>query len=240
MNIKTLILGLFITTSIASCNCCDESGDVRTSIRSVPAFESIVTNGNFNVYITPAETQEVKVVADEHVEPTIETEVSNGILTISFKSNTNKINLCKTTADRLDIYISMPSIKSIDLEGSGMVQSTGVLKSTNLSVILNGSGKVILADSCNAATVSCNGSGMITLNGQAKDQTITLGGSGSINASGFETENTTANLSGSGTISTRVTKLLNATLSGSGSIFYYGNPTTVNKNQTGSGVIEGR
>ena len=233
MKFKTILVAICIACTIASCNkSIKGSGVIVTSIRPTEAFTGIVSNGSFNVYVTESATREVKVIADDNIASHIETSVSNGILRISFKNNVNIKNSVRT-----DIYISSPAIQSIDLEGSGNIQTTNRLKSKDLTLIINGSGKVIADDSCGSATVRLNGSGSIALTGTAKNQTVSLSGSGNINASGFHTENTTVDLSGSGSATVFTTTNLNAKLSGSGSIFYYGNPPTVNKNVSGSGVV---
>jgi len=236
MKTKHILFGIFISTIIASCNnSIKGSGVVVTSIRSTPEFTGVISRGSFNVYLTESPTYEVKIVADDNLVSHIETTVNNGILTISFKDNINIRN-----SARLDIYISAPHIERIDLEGSGNIETTNKLKAKELMLIMNGSGKIVVNDSCETATVQLNGSGNITLTGQAKNQTISLSGSGNINASGFATENTIANLSGSGSINVWSTKSLNAHLSGSGSIFYSGNPDSVTKDLSGSGTIEAR
>jgi hypothetical protein len=150
MRTKHIVFGLFITTLIAACNNCQKgSGNVITSTRTTEPFTGLISNGDFNVYITPAQTQEVKIVADDNVVSKIETSVNNGILTIGYQNNS-----CFKKTSPINVYVYTPSIESIDLEGSGVIQSTGLLKSTNFNLILNGSGQMTLNDSCGTATVS--------------------------------------------------------------------------------------
>lgn len=236
MKTKYILFGIFLTTLIASCNnCIKGSGVVVTSIRPTAPFTDVVSNGNFNVYLTESQTQEVKITTDDNIVPYIETNVNNGVLTISFKDNTNIKRI-----DRLDVYISAPFINRVNLEGSGNIHSTNKLKSTDLTLIMNGSGKIDIEDSCATASVQLRGSGSIVLSGQAVSQTISLSGSGSINATGFITKNTDVHLSGSGSANIYATQNVYANLSGSGSIFYYGHPASVNRDISGSGSVEGR
>ncbi len=235
MKTKHLLFGIFITSTVAACNSIKGSGNVVTSIRPTPEFSGVISNGSFNLYLTHSAEQEVKIIADDNILPHIETSVNNGTLTVTCKDNIHIKN-----AARLDIYISGPMIEKINLEGSGNIQTTNRLYSNNLLLIMNGSGKIIAEDVCETATVQLNGSGTITLTGKAKNQTLLLSGSGNINASGFTTENTTANLSGSGSMQLYATESLHAKLSGSGSVRYSGNPLSVNKDISGSGMVESR
>lgn len=236
MKTKYILFGIFLTTLIASCNnCIKGSGYVVTSVRPTPAFKSVISNGDFNIYLTQSTSNEVKIIGDDNIVTQIETTVNNDVLTITYKDNK-----CIKKADRLDIFISAPLFVGINLEGSGNVRSTNRLKSTDLILIVNGSGRMSINDSCGSATVQLKGSGYLTLNGEAKNQSISLNGSGNINAAGFVTKNSNVYLSGSGTVNVFATQNLYANLSGSGSIFYYGYPASVNKDVSGSGTVESR
>ena len=236
MKTKYILFGIFLTTFIASCNnCMKGSGVVVTSIRPTAPFTDVVSNGDFNVYLTQSSAHEVKIITDDNIVPYVETHVNNGVLTLSFKDNTNIRRI-----DRLDIYVSAPIIGRVNLEGSGNIQSTNRLKSIALTLIMNGSGKMHIEDSCANASVQLRGSGSIVLNGQAETQTISLSGSGSISASDFITKNADVHLSGSGSATIYATQNVYANLSGSGSIAYYGHPALVNVDRSGSGSVQGR
>ncbi|ABG60801.1 head GIN domain-containing protein [Cytophaga hutchinsonii] len=235
MKTKHILFGIFISSAVTSCNSIKGSGNVVTSIRPVQEFSGIISSGSFNMYLTQSAVQEVKIIADDNVLQYIETNVRDGILTVTFK---DKVHIKNST--RLDIYVSGPVIEKINLEGSGNIQTTNRLHSNNLVLVLNGSGKMVAEDACETAIVQLNGSGNITLTGKAKNQTASVSGSGNVNASGFTTENTTASLSGSGSIGLYATESLHASLSGSGSIRYSGNPASVKKEVSGSGMVESR
>lgn len=179
MKTKHILFGIFFTTLIASCNkCIKGSGVVVTSVRSTEAFTGVVSEGDLNVYLTHSPTHEVKIITDDNIVSYIKTTINNGVLTIGYNDNVNIGRI-----SQLDIYVSAPIINRVNLEGSGNIRSTNRLKSNHLKLIMNGSGKIIIDDSCASASVQLKGSGSISLSGQAETQMVSLSGSGNISAS---------------------------------------------------------
>jgi hypothetical protein len=189
------------------------SGNVVSENRSVSGFTSIALQGSANVYVTIGDTESVVVKTDDNILPLIETRVQNGQLIISTKDNTS----FTTSADPVRVDVAMKSLDDIKLSGSGIINVPE----------LNGE----------AINVNLPGSGNINVAGEVAHANINLGGSGIVSCSGLKAKSATVNLSGSGNVKVYASDSLDATLSGSGTIQYSGNPTNVSKNVTGSGSI---
>lgn len=189
------------------------SGNVVSENRSVSGFTSIALQGSANIYVTIGDTESVVVKTDDNILPLIETRVQNGQLIISTKDNTSYT----TSADPVRVDVAMKSLDDINLRGSGMI-NVPELKGEAVNVNLPGSGNINVA-------------------GEVTHANINLGGSGIVSCSGLKAKTATVNLSGSGNVTIYASDSLDATLSGSGTIQYSGNPTNVSKNVTGSGSI---
>lgn len=85
--------------------------------------------------------------------------------------------------------------------------------------------------------VSLSGSGTVTGSGRATRLEIAIAGSGTAQLSGLVAQDVRAIVSGSGSIFLTATRSLDATVSGTGSILYAGNPARVARNVTGTGAV---
>jgi hypothetical protein len=86
-------------------------------------------------------------------------------------------------------------------------------------------------------TVSLPGSGNIDATGATTKLAVTISGEGTALLRRLITRDAKASLSGDGSIMLTATNRLSATVSGSGTIIYGGNPAHVTQKVTGSGTI---
>jgi putative autotransporter adhesin-like protein len=188
------------------------SGKVVSENRNVSGFSSIDLQGSGNVNITFGTAESVIVRADDNIVPLIETIVSNGKLIISNKSNVNI-----DTSSAIQINVIMKSVRGITMSGSGNINVVDLI------------GQDLM--------VALPGSGTITVKGNADTVKIQLPGSGNILCKELKTNSATVTLDGSGTVTVYASESLDASIRGSGTINYAGNPAQVTKNILGSGGI---
>jgi hypothetical protein len=188
------------------------SGKLASESRNVSGFTSINLQGSANVNVTFDGTESAVVEADDNILPFIETRVQNGQLVIATKPNVSF-----TTNNPVRVNVTMKSLDSLTLSGSGNIFVSGL--------------------SGDAIKISLPGSGNITVAGSANSVAITLGGSGMVTCKDLQAHTVNVNLSGSGNVSVFASESLDATIRGSGNIQYGGNPAKVNKSIPGSGNI---
>lgn len=188
------------------------SGKLLRENRSVSGFSSVELQGSANVDVTFGATELVVIEADDNILPLIETKVYNGQLIISTKSNTS-IN----TANPVRVDVTMKALKGVTLSGSGNID-VAKMAGDSLTVTLPGSGKITVTGSSTAVNIS-------------------LPGSGNILCSGLQAKTATVKLSGSGNVEVFASQSLDASILGSGTIRYSGNPAQVKKSVIGSGSI---
>jgi hypothetical protein len=117
------------------------------------------------------------------------------------------------------VDVTVPSLEALTLSGSG-------------NMVLDGA-------RARSLDVTLPGNGTLTGSGRATHLDITVGGSGTAQFTRLVANRVRALVSGSGSIFATATKSLNATVSGTGTILYLGNPQRVTKNVTGTGAITG-
>lgn len=123
-----------------------------------------------------------------------------------------------------------------DVSGSGDMDLKG--KCNDFESDVSGSGKVVIAMTItNTADFSVSGSGRIQAAGTSDEVKTSISGSGKVLAADLQTNRCQVRISGSGDVEINVKNELDATISGSGSVSYKGNPNKVNSNASGSGKV---
>lgn len=223
------------------------NGNVITETRQMFSFNAIESEANFNVYIEQDSIYQVVVQAESNLVPYVQTMVNGNKLIITTNENMQENY-------PINVYVKTPTLNSIELSGSGIVQSNTIV-TQNLSVKLSGSGNmngavvtpmsnIILTGSGNinyyldsdnlSSTIS--GSGAINLIGTSTSSSNLISGSGDLNAFSLLSDNVQATISGSGNVYINAEKQLDVTISGSGNVYYIGDPS-LNVNISGSGSV---
>lgn len=123
------------------------------------------------------------------------------------------------TKSRMSVLVTVPKLSEPTLAGGGNVVVTGI--------------------TTESLTVTLSGSGNLTGSGTAGSLDVTLSGSGNAWFTDLVADDVHALLSGSGNIFVTASKSLDASVPGSGTIVYAGDPREVTKSVTGSGVVTG-
>ena len=186
------------------------SGTTATEIREVAPFASVDLAGSNQVSITVGPEQSVRVRADDNLIDLVTTDVRAGELVIDNRGSFQ-------TNSPMSVEVTLPVLDAVSLSGSGTLTAQAVRAGT--------------------LTVGLPGSGTIRASGATDRLQATLDGSGELQLNDLIAAQATAVVSGSGLIELVATETLDATVSGSGSIFYSGNPSQVTKSITGTGAI---
>ena len=196
------------------------NGLVREN-REVGEFNGISLIGACKVVCTPGSKASVVVETPKQELEKLQTEVRNGILTISRKKIAGVRVLAPNKKDRTTVYVTMPTLRSVKLVGSGDVIVKGKVENDDkLNVSLSGSGDIEFNDiDVKFSNFSLAGSGDIKT-GNVKSRLLTeisLAGSGDIKVGNIETDNAKVSLAGSGDVYASQVKALNVSVSAVGS-----------------------
>jgi len=152
------------------------------------------------------------------------------------KFTTSDLNLNVSGSGSLDVEVIASGNVEGNVSGSGNLNMKG--SSNNFESKVSGSGRVNLSVSVRGLSdFSVSGSGRIQAEGTSREVKTSISGSGKVLASGLEADKCEVRISGSGDVEINVKSDLDATISGSGSVSYKGNPGHVNSHASGSGKV---
>lgn len=209
------------------------NGNVRTEARNLGSFTGVKTSGSIDVEISSGDACSVSVEDDDNILPIIITKVENGILNVHYKNNTS------ISDDHAKVYIKAPSLDKIISSGSANIIITDLVKNDReIEISVSGSGDVKGGIDAPRVQASIGGSGNISLEGRTKDFEGRVSGSGDMNCSGLQSENATVSVSGSGNLHVFASVSLKARASGSGDVYYRGNPGSPEIHTSGSGSVK--
>lgn len=207
------------------------SGPTITRTLDLPSFDQIESNIEADVEITQGPVQKVVMEGQENILNLIQTEI---------KDKKWKIRLPKNTwadYDQVKIKITIPSLISVGLAGSGSVITTNTFKADDFQVGLSGSGNMKLMVEADNIDCGLSGSGTINLKGKTKELSIGTSGSGDVKALDCAADVVKVGISGSGDCEVYASQMLDAGIAGSGNIKYKGRPK-VKTGISGSGSIQ--
>jgi hypothetical protein len=232
------ISGIILLISIAFSSCKKDcfaikgKGSVISQNYVVPAFNAISNSIAADIYLTPDSLHSVSIEAQSNIHEILSIKVVNNELQIGYTKNCGSIK-----HENIKIYISVPSINSIQLSGSGNVQTTAEFITTSLDMRISGSGSITAAIQAQSfVNGRISGSGDLFLSGNTISENFKISGSGNVRSFAMHSLTSDIEISGSGNADVSAENELSASISGSGDIRYHGNPS-INSSISGSGSV---
>ena len=138
----------------------------------------------------------------------------------------------------IKIYVTSPTYERLTVSGSGNIVGQNTLQSKEMYIGVSGSGKVNLDIKVVDLDSKISGSGNMNLEGTARNTNLQISGSGNLDAEDLASENCQVRISGSGNCRVQVDNTLDSRVSGSGNVYYRGNPEKLSNHSSGSGSIK--
>lgn len=187
------------------------SGPVTTKEISVADFHSIGLSIGANIYIEKG-PQKVSVKGQSDLIDLIDTKVKKGSWGIEFTKRVTNYD------GKLEIYITMPTVKGIAIAGSGDVYGKSNF------------------DGLDKFSISISGAGNVQFSGSADRTSISIAGSGDVDLTNLKAQTSKISIAGSGDADVYVTDQLTVSIAGSGDVNYKGSPK-VKTSIAGSGDV---
>lgn len=255
--IATVLVGM----TLSSCDfeayskTIEGDGNIVTRNYDVTMFDEISVALPATVNYTVSDNYSCVVRVDENLLEYLDIKVKDNELLLGRLKEHNNINL---KATEFVIEVTAPSLKEINLAGSGTFNALSPLEGEALEVNLAGSGDIVFHETltfteidlsvAGSGDLSCNelvadkldadiaGSGDLkVVGGTVRKAEANVAGSGDIVLT-CDIENLEADIAGSGDIKARVSGKLKYGIVGSGDIGYYGNPV-VEGDKAGRGKV---
>ena len=217
-----------------SCKKVVGEGDLQTETRNITDFSGVSASIGGKIYYKIDPVYKVEITAQRNILDVIQATKINGHLLLKIKDGVRiKSN------EEIIVNISAPTADYFHLSGTGDLIATGNIIATDIDMSISGTGNltvssVSIGDKLKAAI---SGTGNINLlAGTAKNEELKISGSGKLLLEGVAAENAETTISGSGDIKISVSQKLDATISGSCSVYYHGNPL-ISTDISGSGRV---
>lgn len=238
-NLNWLIIGLVsVVLFTTSCglsdddglfNCERGEGPIVTEELNIDEFRGVELDISADVFITQGSEFSVTVEGEENIINELDLDVTGNVWHICFED-------CVRNHDDLNIFITMPVIDYLKIDGSGSITGENFFEVDDLELKISGSGDMDLGVGADDIDAKISGSGKMILEGDAERLDFKVSGSGDLRAFDLVVEKANVTISGSGDVEVNVTDDLDIKISGSGDVYYKGNPS-VSIDITGSGEV---
>ena len=230
---KTLSLFALTILLLTGCNmnCIQGTGPVEERTLELASFTGIELGGAMQVTMEKGPVQTITVSAQPALLDLLNTEVRGDVWRV-------RTSQCWSSDQKFTVHIVTPSpISSIEVQGSGDVNTSDVFSADAVQLSTAGSG-TISADGINAKKLDLevSGSGAITVRGTCATLNAAISGSGDLKAQDLTANDADLGVSGSGNATITAISKIQADVSGSGTVRYGGKPD-VNSSISGSGSV---
>lgn len=201
--------------------------------RRVSNFTKVSFKTLGDMKIVQGDEEGLTIEALEDVLPRITTEVRDDTLVISMKP---VFFQWENITRHIYYSLKVKNLESFDFSGVGRVESDQ-LTANRLEINLRGAGEISIRKlKAEELKAVLGGTGKLQLEGTVTEQEILLKGAGAFQGRDLESESARVTLRGVGEVTVRCSDVLDAKLSGLGSIRYYGDPI-VRKTVSGLGSL---
>lgn len=212
------------------------NGIPATEIRSLPNFSRVRLESPVHVIVKTGAVPTAVVTTDENLTSYLTTDTWGGTLTIGMSS------AIEPTVEPV-ITITVPDLRALTHNGNGLVEIEESGDFPDLDLTLNGAGEIVFSGTADRLRATVNGSGIIDMEGYAEELAADLRGNGAIHGENLLTGDADVSISGSGSVFLDLDyrSTLNATITGSGVLEWWGQPAWTDYDILGDGkVIEHR
>jgi len=207
------------------------NGNVTTEERPIHSdFDEVKGSAGVDVYLTEGDTFKVVVEADENLQDIIETEVSEGRLTITTNQSIGRSKAKK-------VHVTYKTLSAVMASSGADVIGNSVIKSEILTLD-SSSGADLEVDIIAKEVYADASSGAdMKISGRAKKLIVDASSGSDIKAKELEVLVCQANASSGADIEVNVSQEIDGKASSGGDIRYHGNPTAVTAKDGSSGSI---
>jgi hypothetical protein len=244
MKTSFLVISILLAATLSSCGILNlmpnnesitPSANRITEKRDVSGFAGIDMRAFGKVTIRQGDHESLVLEGSDNLLPLVKTKVENGVLVIEIKENINVETLKKDNI--LSFAITVKDLNNITVSGLGEVDMEA-LNTKDLQLTMSGAGFISFGKlTADHIRVNVSGLGNINVSGTARLADVEISGAGEVNAADLKCQSIHADVPGLGTAVVWVTDKLTGTISGAGSVRYYGKPQT-STNTTGLGRFE--
>lgn len=229
-----LIVSTLMSCDLDSYNCYD--GSIVTKELSLNTFHKIDIDFSCEVILVDGDEQKIVIEGKDDMIQDLENRsiVSNDTWKVRTKGN------CILPTKDTRIYITVPGLKELSVDGNYMISSEGLLKNidNSLKIDLDGNGDLSLSlNNLALLALEIDGNGKVDIEGVTNRFNIDCDGNSEIRAHDFLAEIIDIEIDGNATMDVHASQKLIVNMDDKGTVCYKGNPQ-ITSNQEGSSRIK--
>ncbi len=234
-----VVLMLTLLTSCGDepfCNCFESTGATISETRNLEAFNKLEIFNNVSVNIHRSNDYKVVVHCGSQLVDGIRTEIDNQRLLIS---NVNRCNWMRNPGNEFIVDVYAPELTEIVYRSAGDIKCIDTIRTNQfLGESWDGTGTMDLLLDCNETYLKIHtGPADINARGETDLSFVYNTGNGYIRAGDLKSINAIAVSKSTGDCYIHCSSTLNAKIQYQGDVFYAGQPTSIQKEITGSGNL---
>jgi hypothetical protein len=179
------------------------SGNMITKEVNVSSFNELDVQGVFSVLLIQGNKEEVKIEADDNLQPLFDVKNVGSKLLISMKKDVNF-----NSRRGLKVYVTFRKLKTMELKTVGNISSDNNLNFDDLKISNKSVGSIDLKMTAQNLDVDNKSVGSVKLNGKAENAIIKNKGVGSVHAASFIVQKMDIDNSGIGSAEVNAAKEL--------------------------------
>lgn len=210
------------------------SGNIITETRQVSDFNKVQLDGAGTLTIIKGVSESLQIEADDNVLPELTSDVTGNTLVLGIEENWWQKAIIPTQG--IEYVLTVTGLSNITINGAADLYLDG-FETDSLTIEINGAGNITVSDlAANTFEFEINGTANSDLSGEVDDLSIMVNGMGNVQAGDLQTSTADIEINGLGNGTIWVTDSLSVSISGGGSLSYYGFPT-VSQDISGAGDI---
>jgi len=234
-NLKTLLIGL-IAFNFFSCQYTHSqflkgNEKITTTDRAVTPLQTVEIQDGIDLFITQGTVEKLQIEADENLQEYIKTEVNQGVLKIYLSKGIWK-------SKRLKAHLTIVNINELSASGGSDVETVGILKLNEISVICSGGSDAKLNIEAEKIKFKASGGSDGFLVGSAKNFLAKGSGGSDIHAFDLKSGDCFIEVNGGSDAEVNASGNLNVSASGGSDVAYKGTPTNIDSNMSGGSGLK--
>ncbi len=226
-----LLLVLFAALVLTGC----VDGTVQTRTEDVSGFDKIEIHTFGEFIIEQGDEESLKIEAPRDYLRYITTEVEGSTLLISMRRG-----FIGGPIRHVTYTITVKNLEEISLSGAGAIKIFS-LETDQLELDLTGAGSIEIDELyANSLDINLASAGAIVIAGEVDSQEVDLSGVGSYEAGDLRSDSAEIDLTGAGSAVVWAEESLDVSITGVGSVSYYGDNPQVDQNVSGLGSINSK
>ncbi len=205
---------------------------IETEKRGVTPFTSLHVEAPVKVFLIVSDTPLLVLKGSRELLDQVVTEVTLEKLWIRGKKDQE----WSQGIDGVELYVSVPKLQTLTLEGAGRIEGRGEFVIKELNVGIKGPGRIVLSMRGGQVFGEIEGSGEMLLIGVVDQETLQIKGAGKVEAVSLLAQNAVVKIDGKGEALVNVMQNLSVEIEGDGIVRFGGEPT-LSKKISGNGQV---